>query len=588
MQQNQNDNIENSLIDTDNLPINTNNPSINTDNPSIDTDNLPKDIDNSPVNIEITPVISGKKYKVLGFLIILSALLIRLFDLGERVFHHDESVHASFTLKLLHIGQYTYDPAYHGPFLFYSTAAVFHFLGINDTTARIIPVLFGVATIPLLFLLEKELGKRGVLWSAFLLAVSPSMVYYSRFFRDDPIIVFCTLATVAGGIRYLENLQSSKRYRYLVLVVSSLAIAVSSMENAYLIILMFGAYAGIYFLYKSYFDWKKEHLSLKKALLLKISAFYPFIPEILLSSALFILIAMLFYTNLFKNYISPISIIEMAFSHWMEMHRIQRLGGPFYFYIPILLLYESPVLFFGIMGIIHFLKKKDKNAAFFLFLSYWAVSSLLLYSYLQEKVPWLAVHIVLPFGILAGAYLGEFFSRVPDKRQTAQISGAESGGLEFGKKPAFKINRFEVRTLIAGILALTLIISLFQCISVNFYKSMDPNERMTYTQSSPDIRELMNKIEGFNKKPDTLTLCVLDPDDLYWPLPWYLRDYRLASYFRKPPSNLNYDVIIAPVEYQMYREISTEEYASYNFTLRQGRDFVLYYKKGLEPRRQTF
>jgi uncharacterized protein (TIGR03663 family) len=444
-----------------------------------------------------------------------------------------------------------------------------------------------VAAIPLLFLLEKEIGKKGVLWSAFLLAFSPSMVYYSRFFRNDSIIVFCTLATVAGGIRYLENLNTRKRYPYLLLVASSLAIAVASKENAYLVILMFGAYGGIYLLYRFYSEWKKENLSLKKALLLKSSAILPFLPELILSAALFIFISMLFYTSYFRYNTTPFEIVEKAFSHWMEMHRIQRLGGPFYFYIPILLLYEIPILFFGIMGIIHFLKKKDKNTAFFLFLSYWAVANLLLYSYLQEKVPWLVVHIVLPFGILAGAYLGEFFSRVPDNRQTdntktEQISEAENGSSESGKKPA---DRSRVRTLIAGILALTLIISLFQCVSVNFYKSMDPNERMTYTQSSPEIRDLMKKIEEFNKKPDTLTLCVFDPDDLYWPLPWYLRDYKLASYFRKPPSNLNYDVIIAPVEYQMYREISKDEYAFYNFTLRQGREFILYYKKGLEKSR---
>jgi uncharacterized protein (TIGR03663 family) len=290
---------------------------------------------------------------------------------------------------------------------------------------------------------------------------------------------------------------------------------------------------------------------------------------------------MLFYTNLFRNYISPISIVEMAFSHWMEMHRIQRLGGPFYFYIPILLLYESPILFFGIMGLIHFLRNKKKTA-FFLFLSYWSIASLLLYSYLQEKVPWLVVHILLPFGILAGAYLGELFPQLPHKKQLKQTSETENGGSESSIKPTLERSHFRVHTLIAVILALTLIISLVQCISVNFYRSMDPNERMTYTQSSPEIRELMEKIQGFNKGPETLTLCVLDPNDLYWPLPWYLRDYKLASYFRKPPSNLNYDAMIAPVEYQMYREISEDEYVSYNFTLRQGRDFILYYKKGLE------
>ena len=533
-------------------------------------------------SIESSPVLSERKYKILGLLIILFALLIRLFDLGERVFHHDESVHASFTLRLLNTGQYTYDPAYHGPFLFHTTAAIFHFLGINDTTARLIPVFFGVATIPLLFLLERELGKRGVLWSAFLIALSPSMVYYSRFFRNDLIIVFCTLATVAGGIRYLENLHSTKRYPYLILVASSLAIAVSSKENAYLVILMFGAYGGIYLLYKFYSDWKKENLSLKKALLLKGSAVLPFLSDIIISGVLFIFIVMLFYTSLFRNETTIFSIVGKAFFHWMEMHKIQRLGGPFYFYIPILLIYEIPILLFGTMGIVYFLRKKDKNVPFFLFLSYWAVASLLLYSYLQEKVPWLVVHIVLPFAILAGAYLGEFFPRVPDNGKLRSINGVENGNSESGEKSIFERNRSGIHILLAGILALTLIISLFQCISVNFYKSMDPDEKMTYIQASPDVRKLMEKIEGFNKGPETLTLCVIEPQDLYWPLPWYLRDYELASYFRNLPSNTNYDVIIVPAEYQMYNQISEEEYNSYSFTLRQGKEFTLYYKRNLE------
>ncbi|MDQ1251469.1 MAG: hypothetical protein QG646_572 [Euryarchaeota archaeon] len=503
--------------------------------------------------------ISEIKYKFLGLIIFLSALLIRMYELGERVFHHDESIHASFTLKLLDTGEYIYQPSYHGPFLFHTTAIIFHYLGINDATARLIPVFFGVATILLLFLLEKELGKKGVLWSAFLIAFSPSMVYYSRFFRNDLTIVFCTLATVAGGIRYLKNLNTRKRYPYLLLVASSLAVAVASKENAYLVILMFGAYGGLFLVYRFYSEWRKGNSSLMKALQLKGSAVLPFLPELFLSIFVFFFIAMMFYTSYFRYYTTPFEIVEKAFAHWMEMHRIQRLGGPFYYYIPILLLYEIPILFFGILGLIHFLRKKDKNFTFYIFLSYWAVASLLLYSYLQEKVPWLVVHIVLPFAILAGAFLGDFVS-----------------------KPALKIDRSKVRIMMTGILALTLIVSLFQCVSVNFYKSMDPNERMIHTQSSPEIRDLMTKIEGFNKKTDTLTLCVLDPDDMYWPLPWYLRDYKLAAYLRKPPSNLNYDAIIAPVEYQMFREISEDEYASYNFTLRPTRDFILYYKKGLE------
>ena len=535
-------------------------------------------------SIENSQGLSERKYKIYGVLIVLFALLIRLLDLGERVFHHDESVHASFTLRLLETGQYRYDPAYHGPFLFHSTAAVFHFMGINDTTARLVPVFFGVAAILLLFLLKKELGEKGVLWSAFLLSFSPSIMYFSRFFRNDLIIVFCTLATVIGGIRYLENLHSSKRYSYLTLAASALAIAVSSKENAYLVILMFGAYAGIYSSYRLYSDWKKERLTFRKALFLKISVISRFLPEILLSGTLFVFIVMLFYTSLFRTPETLFSIVEKAFSHWMEMHRIERIGGPFYFYIPILLVYESPILIFGTAGIIHFLKKKDKNFPFFLFHSYWAVVSLLLYSYLQEKVPWLVVHILLPFGILAGAYLGDIFSSWSGiKQENLPETGEASSGTD--KNFTSGIKRSRSYTLVAGILALTLIISLTQCISVNFYRSMEPDELMTYSQASPDIRELMEKIEGFTSGPETLRIAIVDPESLYWPLPWYFRDHEKAEYYTKPPASEEYDVIIVPATYRMNREIPEEKFTAYSFSLRPGKDFTLYYNKELEKSR---
>lgn len=532
-------------------------------------------------NIENSSGLSEKKYKTLGILIILFALLIRLFNLGERVFHHDESVHASFTLKLLETGQYRYNPAYHGPFLFHSTAAVFHFLGINDSTARLIPVFFGVATILLVFLLRKELGKRGVLWAAFLLAFSPSMVYFSKFFRNDLIIVFCTLATVIGGIRYLENLHNHKRYPYLILASTSLALAVSSKENAYLVIVMFGAYAGIYSLYMFYSNWKKEKTSIKNVLSLKIAAISPFFPEILLSGILFIFIVMLFYTSFFRVQETLFSIVGRAFSHWMEMHRTERIGGPFYYYIPILLVYESPILIFGTAGIVHFLKKKGKDFSFFLFVSYWAIASLLLYSYLQEKVPWLVVHIVLPFGILAGAYLGDFISRASGREQESS-PGTENIIFGTNERPASAIRRSSTYNLVVGILVLTLIISLFQCISVNFYRSMEHDELMTYSQSPQDIRELMEKVEGFNQAPENLRIVIVDPQNLYWPLPWYFRDYKKAEYYIAPPGNEKYDAIIVPAAYRIYEEIPEERYASYNFSLRPGKQLTLYYDKNLK------
>ncbi len=402
----------------------------------------------------------------------------------------------------------------------------------------------------------------------FLLAFSPSMVYFSRFFRNDLIIVFCTLAIVAGAFRYLDNIYSSKRYPYLILVASSLGIAVSSKENAYLIILTFGAYAGLGLLYWIYSDWKKEKLGLQKTLLSKASVILPYIPELLLSGALSVFIILFFYSSVFRNDISLFSIVGRAFNHWMEMHKIERIGGPFYYYIPILFRYEIPIILFGTAGFFHFLRNKGRNGhsySFFLFLCYWALTSLLMYSYLQEKVPWLVVHIVLPFGILAGALIGEIFSPGTEDRQPEQ---AKYSG--------------KTRTLLAVVLALTLLVFMGQCISVNYYRSMEADELMTHTQASPDIRELMEKIGEFDGSPETLRIYVIDPNKLYWPLPWYLRDYEKAAYSSKPPADNKYDAIIVPISYDMYKELPEEEYSSYNFTLRPGRDFTLYYKNKLE------
>ena len=507
--------------------------------------------------------LSDKKYRLYGFIIVLFALFFRLFELGERVLHHDESIHASFTLKLLERGEYSYDPAYHGPFLFHSTAAVFYFLGINDTTSRFVPVFFGVAAILVLFLLKREMGKSGVLWSMLLLAFSPSMVYFSRFFRNDMIIVFCTLAAVAGAFRYLDSIHSSKRYPYLFLTASSLAIAVSSKENAYLVISIFGAYAGLGLLYWIYSDWKKGDTGLKKTIFHKTSTLLPYIPEILLSGALAVFIILFFYSSAFRYDISLFSIVERAFNHWMEMHRIERIGGPFYYYIPILFTYEILTVLFGTAGFFYFLgnrvRSRGRNYSFFLFLCYWALTSLLLYSYLQEKVPWLVVHIVLPFGLLAGAFLGEMFS----------------GNAESGKQKQVNYSG-KTRTLLAGVLVLTLLVSMAQCISINYFRSMEDKELMTYAQASPDIRTLMEKIGEFDGSPETLRIYVVDPYQLYWPLPWYLRDYEKAAYSSKPPASSKYDAIIVPISYDMYRELPEEEYSSYNFSLRPRKDFTLY------------
>lgn len=92
----------------------------------------------------------------------------------------------------------------------------------------------------------------------------------------------------------------------------------------------------------------------------------------------------------------------------------------------------------------------------------------------------------------------------------------------------------------------------------------------------------MMKIEVFNLEPENLKITVVDTENFYWPLPWYLRNYEKASYYTEPPVNKEYDAIIVSVTSRMYSKIPKENYASYNFSLRPGKEFTLYYNKSLE------
>jgi len=66
---------------------------------------------------------------------------------------------------------------------------------------RVVPVLFGVGLILLTAVLSDGLGRPATLIAALLTAVSPAMVYYSRYYIQETLLVFFTFAAVAAGWR---------------------------------------------------------------------------------------------------------------------------------------------------------------------------------------------------------------------------------------------------------------------------------------------------------------------------------------------------------------------------------------------------
>ncbi len=165
---------------------------------------------------------------------------MRLWDLGSRALHHDESLHAYFSWQLSEGLSFVHDPMMHGPLQFEANAGLFYLFGATDFTARILYVVAGVALVAVPYLLRGRLGRPGALAAAAMLAFSPSMLYYSRFARNDMLMAVWTLGLVVMVWRYLD----SGRNRYLYGSAALLALAFSSKESAYLVTAIMALFLG--------------------------------------------------------------------------------------------------------------------------------------------------------------------------------------------------------------------------------------------------------------------------------------------------------------------------------------------------------
>ena len=175
-----------------------------------------------------------------GFLVImLAALVLRLWELGGRVMHYDEAIHLYYSWRLSNLEGYIHSPWMHGPFQVEFVAFLLKLLGDTDVTARLAYVLFGAALVGLPYFLKDHLGRAGALVTGIMLAVSPSLLYFSRFGRNDIIMAVLAVSLFALLWHYVNN----PRNRYLYLTSALLAIAFATKESAYIITLIFGALA---------------------------------------------------------------------------------------------------------------------------------------------------------------------------------------------------------------------------------------------------------------------------------------------------------------------------------------------------------
>ncbi len=176
--------------------------------------------------------------------VILLAIITRFYDLEARVMSHDESLHTYFSW-LLYRGQgYEHSPMMHGPFQFHIVALTYFLFGASDLTSRIPAVLFSIGTVWMVWYWRRYLGKWGALIAGLLLVISPYMLYYGRYVRNESFVGFSGILMLYALLRHLE--MGGKKYLYL--LAAALMLHFTTKETSFIYTAQALLFLAIYFI----------------------------------------------------------------------------------------------------------------------------------------------------------------------------------------------------------------------------------------------------------------------------------------------------------------------------------------------------
>lgn len=182
--------------------------------------------------------------KALFGLLIALAIVTRLYNLGQRVMSHDESLHTYFSWEYYQGRGYKHDPMMHGPLQFHLLALTYFLFGVNDFTARLPHAIASILTVLAIWNWRRYLGKPGALIAAFLMVISPYMLYYGRYARNESFVALFGVLMLYAILRYLETGQP----RYLYLLTAATVLHFTAKETAFIYTAQALLFLAVYFI----------------------------------------------------------------------------------------------------------------------------------------------------------------------------------------------------------------------------------------------------------------------------------------------------------------------------------------------------
>jgi uncharacterized protein (TIGR03663 family) len=460
-----------------------------------------------------------------------AALALRAPDLNRRPMHNDEAVNAIKFGQLWNHQGYKYDPnEHHGPSLIYATLALERLTAApdldhyTDARLRVVTVIFGLGLMLLLPLLLDALGKQGTTWAAVFTAASPALVFYSRYYIHEILLVFFTFLTLAAAWRYWR----SRRIGWVLLAGAALGLMASTKETFVITVFAAALALGLNQVWNQVLDASEAPTKAARVNVLHLAA----------ALGISLVVALLLFSSFFTNLNGPLDSIR-TYLPW-----VHRASGdsphihPWYFYLQRLLFFhvangpvwtEATVLVLAILATVAGFKRKNlagANASFVRFLSLYVFLLTAFYSLLAYKTPWCLLSFWHAAVLLAGVGAAVI------------IRAAKSSTLKFAAAVLLVIGSVHLA---------------WQAWRVNTTYASDPRNPYVYAQTSSDIIRLTTQTEDLasaDPRGHNLILKIIAPDGDYWPLPWYLRRFKQSGWWDHMPEDPFAPIVIVSAKLQ--------------------------------------
>jgi uncharacterized protein (TIGR03663 family) len=489
-----------------------------------------------------------------------AGLALRLARLDARPMHHDEANQAVKFGALLESGEYRYDAHdHHGPTLYYLSLPAARlrgqatFASLDERTLRGVTAVFGAATILLLPLLSPGIGSTAVTASAWLLALSPAMVFYSRMFIQETLFAFFTLAFVIA----VGRLATSRALAWSALAGLAAGLAIATKETSVIIIPTALASCAIV-------GW-----SLRTGRQQDSPAGKRWAMAVLVSLAMAVTVAALFYSSFLASPGAILDPFRAAGTYFDRGVDPADHAHPWHYYFGLLAYFSSAGVRWS-EGLILALALVGAVMAWRLERQFWpryltcnAIIAAAIFSAIPYKTPW----NLLPFYVLTVVVAGIGFAKLLHASSSRVLRAAI------------------VAAFVAGLAHLG-----WQAWRASITYASDPRNPYVYAQTVPDAVRMATRIRqlaALHADGNQMLVTVIASPHEQWPLPWYLRTMPHVGYWTAPGDALALQapVVVSSADNAAAVEGALgERYISEFYGLRPEVLVTLYIERGLWER----